>query len=171
MKKLLIVVDYQVDFVSGSLGFPDALELEKIVDRILDYENNEDDVVFTLDTHYENYPETVEGINLPITHCVKNTIGHELYGSVKDLAIMHRVFEKETFGSSKLFEYLQENHYDEVELCGVVTNICVNSNAVIVKSALPNAKITIRRELVASNDKALEENAFTIMKNLHMEII
>lgn len=172
MKKLLIVVDYQVDFVTGSLGFPAALELEeKIVDRILDYENNEDDVVFTLDTHYENYSETLEGINLPVTHCVKNTLGHKLYGSVKDLSLMHRVFEKETFGSSKLFNYLIENYYDEVELCGVVTNICVISNAVIVKSALPNAKIIINRELVASNDKKLEEKAFSIMKNLHMEII
>ena len=172
MKKLLIVVDYQVDFVSGSLGFPSALELEnKIVDRILDYENNGDEVIFTLDTHYDNYLETVEGIKLPVSHCIKNTVGHELYGSVKELALMHRVFEKETFGSSKLFDYLKENHYDVVELCGVVTNICVISNAVIVKSALPNANIIIHKDLVGSNDKVLEEKAFDIMKNLHMEII
>ena len=84
---------------------------------------------------------------------------------------MHRVFEKETFGSSKLFDYLKENHYDVVELCGVVTNICVISNAVIVKSALPNANIIIHKDLVGSNDKVLEEKAFDIMKNLHMEII
>ena len=172
MKKLLIVVDYQVDFVDGSLGFPQALELEeKIVDKILEYENNGDEVIFTLDTHYDNYFDTVEGANLPISHCVKNTVGHELYGSVKDMAVIHKVFEKETFGSSKLFEYLKDNKYDEVELCGVVTNICVISNAIIVKSALPNTKIIINKELVASNDREMEANAFAIMKNLHMEII
>ena len=172
MRKLLIVVDYQVDFVSGTLGFSKALELEeKIVDKILEYENNGDEVIFTLDTHYDNYFDTVEGVKLPVKHCIKNTSGHEIYGSVKDMALIHKVFEKETFGSSALFDYLKNNHYDEVELCGVVTNICVLSNAIIVKSALPNSKITIRRELVASNDVELEEKAFSIMKNLHMEII
>ena len=172
MKKLLIVVDYQVDFVSGSLGFPAALDLEeRIIDKVLEYENNGDDVIFTLDTHYENYSQTMEGVKLPISHCIKNTLGHDIYGGVKELAMIHKVFEKETFGSSKLFDYLKDTSYDEVELCGVVTNICVISNAVIVKSALPNAKIIINREIVASNDKEMEEKAFCIMKNLHMEII
>ena len=172
MKKLLIVVDYQVDFVSGALGFNDALTLEEgIVDKIIEFENNGDEVIFTLDTHYENYDETVEGINLPIPHCIKGTNGHELYGEVKDLSLIHKVFEKETFGSSKLFNYLLESSYDEVYLCGVVTNICVISNAVIVKAALPNANIFIYKDLVASNDKEMEEKSFDIMKNLHMQII
>ena len=172
VRKLLIVVDYQVDFVSGTLGFPRALELEeKIVDKILEYENNGDEVIFTLDTHYDNYFDTVEGVKLPVKHCVKNTSGHEIYGSVKDMALIHKVFEKETFGSSKLFEFLLCSQYDEVELCGVVTNICVISNAIIVKSALPNAKIIINRNLVASNDMIMEEKAFDLMENLHMEII
>ena len=172
MKKLLIVVDYQVDFVTGSLGFPKAMAIEEgIVDKILEYENNGDDVIFTLDTHYDNYFETVEGVNLPVEHCIKNTVGHQLYGNVKDMALPHLLIEKETFGSSKLFSYLLENNYDEVALCGVVTNICVISNAIIVKSALPNAKIVIFKDLVASNDEVMEEKAFEIMKNLHMNII
>lgn len=172
MKKLLIVVDYQVDFVTGSLGFPKAVTLEdKIVDMILEYENNGDEVIFTLDTHYDNYSNTVEGINLPILHCIKGTEGHQLYGNVRNLAAMHKVFEKETFGSSQLFDYLKNNEYDEIALCGVVTNICVISNAVFAKSALPNAKIIIYKDLVASNDEAMEEKAFEIMKNLHMNIL
>ena len=152
MKKLLIVVDYQIDFVSGSLGFPKAKTLEMgIIDKIMEFENNGDDVIFTLDTHYDNYNETIEGENLPISHCIKGTPGHKLYGSVYDMSLPHRVFEKETFGSSKLFEYLKENEYNEVALCGVVTNICVISNAVVAKSALPNAEIVIYKDLVASN--------------------
>lgn len=172
MKKLLVVVDYQVDFVSGALGFDAALSLEdKIVDKIIEFENNDDEVIFTLDTHYENYHETVEGVNLPIAHCIKGTNGHELYGEVKNLSLIHKVFEKETFGSSRLFNYLMENKYDEIYFCGVVTNICVISNAVVAKAALPNANIYILKDLVASNDKEIEEKSFDIMRNLHMQII
>ena len=172
MKRLLIVVDYQVDFVSGSLGFPKALTLEEAIrDKIIEFENNDDEVVFTLDTHYDDYDLSIEGRNLPIPHCIKGTLGHELYGNIKNLSLIHQVFEKETFGSSKLFNFLLENSFDEVYLCGVVTNICVISNAVIAKSALPNARICIYKDLVASNDELMEEKAFEIMKNLHMEII
>ena len=172
MKKLLIVVDYQVDFVSGSLGFIEAKVLEnKIVDKIIEFENNDDEVIFTLDTHYEDYMNTIEGCNLPVVHCIKNTIGHELYGAVKNMSFGHKIFEKETFGSSELFKYLINNQFDEVHFCGVVTNICVISNAVIAKAALPNSKIVIYKDLVASNDKVLEEKALEIMKNLHMNII
>ena len=172
MKKLLIVVDYQVDFVVGSLGFDKALTLEDgIVDKIIEFENKGDDVIFTLDTHYDNYNETIEGENLPISHCIKGTDGHKLYGSVLEMSLPHIVFEKETFGSYKLFDYLKENNYSTVALCGVVTNICVISNAVIAKSALPNSEIVIYKDLVASNDEVMEEKAFEIMKNLHMKIV
>ena len=172
MKKLLIVVDYQVDFVSGSLGFPRALELEeKITDKILEFENNGDEVIFTLDTHYDDYDNTIEGKNLPVIHCIKGTSGHEIYGSVKGLSYNHKCFLKETFGSKELMSYLLENHYDEVYLCGVVTNICVISNAVIAKSALPNSEIFILKDLVASNDPVLEEKSLDIMKNLHMHVL
>ena len=172
MKKLLIVVDYQKDFVDGTLGVPKAKDLEEgIIDKIIEFENNGDDVIFTLDTHYEDYSETIEGKNLPISHCIKGTVGHKLYGSVLEMSLPHKVFEKETFGSSKLFDYLKENNYSTVALCGVVTNICVISNAVIAKSALPNAEIVIYKDLVASNDEVMEEKAFEIMKNLHMNIV
>lgn len=172
MKKLLIVVDYQVDFVSGSLGFDAALLLEnKIANKIVEFENNGDDVIFTLDTHDEDYMNTEEGKNLPIPHCIKGTLGHEIFGRVKELSVSHKSFEKNTFPSSDLLLYLKNKSYDEIAFCGVVTNICVLSNAVIAKAALPNAKITIYKELVASNDPVMEEKSFEIMKNLHMNII
>ena len=83
MKKLLIVVDYQKDFVNGSLGFKEAEDLDEYLASLIDqYHQNKDDVIFTFDTHQNNYLETQEGKNLPIEHCIKNSDGWELYGKV-----------------------------------------------------------------------------------------
>lgn len=101
MKRLLVVVDYQTDFVVGSLGNEYALKLEdRIADKIKLYEKNGDDVVFTLDTHDENYLSSKEGNSLPVLHCLRNFSGHELYGKVKELGKNHLKFEKGTFASS-----------------------------------------------------------------------
>ena len=109
MKKLLIVVDYQNDFVDGALGFPKAKEIENnIVNKINEYKNNNDEVIYTLDTHYENYMTTKEGENLPIPHCIKGTFGHEIHGKVKELSNGHLLIEKETFGSRDLMKYLEK---------------------------------------------------------------
>ena len=149
--KLLIVVDYQNDFVNGSLGFKKAEELEqRIVQKIKEYDN----VIFTLDTHYDNYFDTLEGKKLPVKHCIKDTDGHKLYGEVSkylDKAI--KVFEKPTFPSLELANYLVGKGYDEVEICGLVSNICVLSNVVMVKAALPNARIIVNKNLTASFDE------------------
>ena len=149
MKKLLIVVDYQNDFVDGSLGFENAVKIENnIHDLINKFKSNNDDIIFTLDTHYIDYMETTEGKKLPVSHCVKGTEGHNLYGKIKDDSKEHLQIEKVTFGSIELAKYLMNNHYDEITLIGVVTNICVLSNAVIVKTTLPNAKIIIDASLL-----------------------
>ena len=155
MKKCLVVVDYQNDFVSGSLGFEKAKELDSEIANLIEkYHNNSDDVVFTLDTHYDDYMNTNEGKYLPVPHCIKGTIGHNLYGkvshSVKESDLL---FEKNTFGSDKLFEYLKNNRYSSIELVGVVTNICVISNAVIAKTAQPETEIIVNKNLVASYDR------------------
>ncbi len=172
MKKLLIVVDYQNDFVSGSLGFEAAKNLEKgLVKRIECFEQNNDDIIFTLDTHDSNYLLNEEGLYLPVEHCIKGTEGHELYGLVKEKGLNHLLIEKATFPSSGLLTYLLDKDYDYIEICGVVTNICVISNAVIAKAALPNAHIVINQKLCASNDENMEQMAFEVMKNLQMEII
>ena len=172
MKKLLIVVDYQVDFVTGTLGFGNALKIEDgIYNRINYYLQNDYDVVFTLDTHEDSYLSTEEGTYLPVKHCIKNTNGHELYGKVKELVGSNKVFEKVTFPSSELLTYLLDKDYDYIELCGVVTNICVISNAVIAKAAKPLAHIVVNEKLCASNDLEMEQKSIEVMKNLQIEII
>lgn len=172
MPKLLIVVDYQVDFVTGSLGFEEALKLEEgIYKRIKEYQENGDDVVFTLDTHQTDYLITEEGKYLPIEHCLKNTPGHELYGKVKEVVSDNKTFEKTTFPSSELLIYLLDKDYDFIELCGVVTNICVISNAIIAKAAKPLAHIVVNQKLCASNDLEMEQKSLDVMKNLQIEVI
>ena len=172
MKKCLIVVDYQNDFVSGSLGFEKAKKLDSKIANLIDkYHNNSDDVVFTLDTHYDDYMNTNEGKSLQVPHCIKETIGHNLYGkvshSVKESDLL---FEKNTFGSDKLFEYLKNNRYSSIELVGVVTNICVISNAVIAKTAQPETEIIVNRNLVASNDDKLNDEALSVMSSFQIKI-
>lgn len=171
MKRLLMVVDYQNDFVSGSLGFEKATLLEKgICQRINECKKNGDTIAFTLDTHEESYLNTREGKHLPIAHCIDNTNGHKLYGAVYEKSEGCLVFRKATFGSEELFDYLRKNPYDEIEIAGVVTNICVISNAILTQTALPNANVIINTTLCASNDETLHQKAIEIMRNLHMEI-
>ena len=171
MKKLLIVIDYQNDFVSGSLGFKEAIDIEENICKLIEsFKNSGDDVIFTYDTHPNNYLETQEGRNLPVVHCVKDTEGWNLYGKVNDLSQDCIKIEKPTFPSLQLGNYIKDKDYKEVTMCGVVSNICVISNAVIVKAALPEAKIIINKKATASNDPKLHEMSMEIMKNLHMEI-
>lgn len=172
MKKCLVVVDYQNDFVDGSLGFEKAKDLDENIANLIDlYHSNGDDVIFTLDTHYENYMETSEGKNLPVPHCIKGTDGHNLYGKVSLSAKENDLyFEKNTFGSDKLFSHLQSNEYSTIELVGVVTNICVISNAVIAKTAQPETEIIVNKNLVASNDDALNEEAINVMSSFQIKI-
>lgn len=172
MRKLLIVVDYQNDFVDGSLGFEGAEKLEPIiVSKIEEYEKEGQDVIFTLDTHQENYLETVEGKNLPIPHCLIGTDGHEIYGDVKRYSKHHLCIKKETFGSKDLGEYLLYNYYDYVELVGLVANICVISNAIIIKAFLPNATIVVDSKACDSNDKEMMQKGYDILRNLHINVI
>ena len=104
MKKLLIVIDYQKDFVNGSLGFKEAQDLDDyLVSLINQYHKNKDDVIFTFDTHQENYLESQEGRNLPIPHCLKGSNGWQLYGKVNDAKQKEDVcIEKPTFGSLEI---------------------------------------------------------------------
>lgn len=172
MKRLLIVVDFQNDFVSGSLGFDEAKELTPIIkNKIEEYLKNNDDIIFTLDTHKEDYMETFEGSKLPIKHCLKNTKGWEVVDEVNYLERAIKVFEKPTFPSLELANYLKDKDYQEIELCGLVSNICVLSNAVMVKASLPNAKIIIDSKATSSFDKNLQEKCFDVLEGIHIEVI
>lgn len=173
MKRCLIVVDYQNDFVCGSLGFEKAKQLdEPICKKIEEYRKSGGDIIFTLDTHGKEYLKTREGRFLPVEHCIKGTDGHGLYGQTANAARETDVyFEKSTFGSDALYEYLKKSDYKEIELCGVVSNICVLSNAVLVKTALPEADIKIDAMCTASNDDALNEAALDVLESIHAEIM
>lgn len=173
MKKLLIVIDYQKDFVDGSLGFKEAQDLDDYITSLINqYHKNKDDVIFTFDTHQENYLESQEGRNLPVPHCIKGNDGWQLYGKVNDAKQKEDVcIEKPTFGSLELGNYLKEKSYQEITLVGVVSNICVLSNAIIVKSALPETPICIDLKGIASNDVSLEKKSIDLLKSLHFHIV
>ncbi len=170
---LLVVVDYQNDFVNGSLGFEGAERLEgPILRKIQKYLLDGGEVVFTLDTHASNYLDTEEGRNLPVPHCIKGTEGHRLYGNVERISkFASAVFEKGTFGCEALSEYILDGRYEQIELCGLVSNICVLSNAVIAKTAAPYAHIIVDARCTACADKELNEKALDVMESLHIEVI
>lgn len=171
MKKLLIVVDFQIDFVNGTLGFEGASLLDEgIYNLINKYKENNDDVIYTFDTHYDDYLNTNEGKNLPVKHCIDNTSGHKLYGKVATTFDKNSdvYFKKNTFPSLDLANYLKNKDYDEVTLVGLVSNICVISNAIMVKASLPNATIIVDSKLTDSFDKVLQEKCFDVLKGLHI---
>lgn len=173
MKKCLIVVDYQNDFVNGALGFAKASELDsRIANKIDEYRKNNDDIIFTFDTHGKNYLQTREGKFLPIEHCIAGTSGHNLYGLVGKKRMENDMcFYKASFGSDEMYRHIKTSNYIGVELVGVVTNICVISNAVLVKTAQPEIDIIVDASCVASNDNELNEKALDVMESLQIQII
>ncbi len=170
-KRLLIVVDYQNDFVDGALGFEKAKELEPyLVNLIEEYKKNNDDIIYTMDTHQENYLQTEEGKYIPVVHCIRGTKGLELYGKINRLAGGSLIFEKRAFPSSQMCFYLRGCDYTEITLVGVVTHLCVLANAIMAKAALPFAHIIIDAKGCASNDEKLEKEAFDVAKAMLIEV-
>lgn len=172
MKKVLIVVDYQNDFVDGSLGFPKAALLhDRICKKILAYRDEGQQIVFTLDTHEADYEKTQEGRNLPVPHCIRGTGGHDLYGRVLSLSEGCIKFEKGTFGSDLLFAWLKENDFESIELAGLVSNICVISNAVLAKTARPESQIIVDASCTDSFDPLMNEKTLDILEGLQVKVI
>lgn len=171
MSKLLVVVDFQNDFVDGSLGFPMADKLHgKICEKIIAYKKENQTVCFTLDTHEADYEKTQEGRNLPVPHCIRGTHGHELYKDVSVLSEGCLKFEKNTFGSGLLYEWLKESAFDSIELVGLVSNICVISNAVLAKTALPEAQIIVDAACTASFDPLMNEKVLDILEGIQVAV-
>ncbi|MFW6319628.1 MAG: cysteine hydrolase family protein, partial [Bacillota bacterium] len=128
--------------------------------------------IFTKDTHDDAYLEKEEGKNLPVKHCIKGTKGHDLRDRVKHAKHQNdKVFEKPTFPSLELGNYLKETPYDTIELCGLVSHICVLSNAVIAKAACPNAHIIVDKNATKSYDETLHQKALDVMAGIHIDII
>lgn len=168
MKKLLIVVDYQNDFVIGGLGFPRAKQIqENVINKINKYKENKDDVLFTFDTHHENYLNTLEGKNLPVSHCIFGTSGWNLYDKVANLISSEdTIIKKNTFGSKDLVAFLENKTYQSIEIIGVVTNICVISNAIIAKAAVPETPIYIDASAVAGFDLDMHNKALDVLESM-----
>ncbi len=173
MNRVLIVVDYQNDFVNGALGFPGAEALaDPIVERIREYRKNGDDIIFTVDTHDEDYMDTQEGRKLPVAHCIRETEGWYLYDKVAQASKdKDEFFCKATFPSLEMGQWLEESEYAQVELCGLVSHICVLSNAVIAKAALPEAEIVVDAALTASPDPVLHEKALDVLEGLQVTVL
>ena len=173
MERLLVVVDYQNDFVDGALGFKGADKIAgNIAALIQEFRQNNDEVVFTYDTHGDDYLKTVEGENLPVSHCLKGSDGWQLFPMINALLGDSKVFEKPGFGSMDLGHYIEKNNFKEIFLCGLVSDICVFSNAIIAKAAAsPYTKIKVVANATSSFDLAMQEKAFDVLKHLHIEIV
>lgn len=174
MKKLLVVVDYQNDFVSGALGFAGAEKLEEgIVRQVQSTLAEAGYVLFTRDTHDENYLATREGQHLPVPHCVKGTAGHQLFGRLHRYETAPQphtaLLDKETFGSPTIAQAAKKlcgGAPDEIALCGLVTDICVISNAILLHTAFPKAGIAVLKNLCGSGNAAGAQKALDVMQGL-----
>lgn len=170
VKRLLIVVDMQKDFVNGALGTKEAQDIVPgVVKKIEGYQEAGDEIVFTLDTHFDNYMDTMEGKKLPVPHCVKGTPGWELIEELSSVA--GRRFEKPSFGSRELASYVADGGYDSVELVGLCTDICVISNTLLIKAAVPDTPVCVDAGCCAGVSPETHENALKAMKMCHIDII
>ncbi|WP_124067940.1 isochorismatase family cysteine hydrolase [Clostridium sp. E02] len=169
MKKLLIVVDMQKDFIDGSLGSREAAAIvPKVKKKIEEYKAAGDEVIFTLDTHGENYLESLEGSKLPVIHCVRGTDGWELDDRIKEF--QGKRFEKSTFGSATIGAYVTGREYESIELVGLCTDICVISNALLMKAFLPETPILVDSSCCAGVTQVSHENALNAMKVCQIEV-
>ena len=170
--KLLVVVDYQKDFVDGALGFETAEQLDQVIaNKIDEYLKAGQDVIFTKDTHYTNYLTTREGKHLPIEHCIIDSEGHNLYGKVAGYEKQaKKVFNKTSFGSIDLAKFISRSDYKEVEFCGLVSNICVLSNIIMTQTY--NEKVEITVDLNATKGLSEEVNSSfkTYLQNLTVNV-
>lgn len=145
MRKILVVVDMQNDFIDAALGTPEAVAIvDAVKEKIGSY--SAEDVIATMDTHGENYMESQEGQNLPVMHCIKGTDGWKIRPDIAELLEGAKIYEKPTFGSTALaadLKALSENEEIELELIGLCTDICVVSNALLLKAFMPEVKISV----------------------------
>ena len=175
MNRYLFVIDYQNDFVDGALGFPGAEKLDaKIAEKVRQYGKGK--VLFTRDTHFENYLDTREGKNLPVVHCVKGTHGWECYGeTAKALAeVEAKAIDKLVFGmdvTDPATAAVLPECADEIELVGLVSNICVVSNAVVLQSKYPEATILVDASCTDSFDKGLHEKVLDVLSGFQVVVL
>ena len=166
MKKTLIVVDMQNDFIDMALGTKEAIAIvPKVKEKIDAYVYNGDEIIFTRDTHFDNYLETAEGKKLPVKHCIKGTKGWEIAEGLYVEGC--KIIDKPNFGWSSW----SEEHLEEVEIVGLCTDICVVSNALIIKATYPEIKVTVDASCCAGVTPESHRAALTTMKMCQVEIV
>lgn len=173
MEKILIVVDIQNDFVDGALGTTEAKGI--IGNAVEKIENFEGKIFVTFDTHFDNYMETLEGKNLPVPHCIKGTKGWELNTEIQN-ALEGKDYisvEKVTFGSRELPQIIKENADEKFEACliGLCTDICVVSNALLLKANFPENKVSVDASCCAGVSIETHEAALKTMECCQIEVI
>ncbi len=175
MERYLFVIDYQNDFVDGALGFPGAEQLDAgIAAKVRSY--GEGHVLFTRDTHFENYLDTREGKLLPIVHCIKGTPGWELYGETAAAVaeVNAPAIDKLVFGmdiSDPAIAAVLPEAADEIELVGLVSNICVISNACVLQAKYPEARSIVDARLTASMDPEMHEKVLDVLEGFQVRVI
>lgn len=172
---ILLVIDMQNDFVKETLNTKEALEIVDILKEKI--ENFEGQVIYTLDTHDKNYLQSQEGRNLPIKHCIKNTWGHEIIDEFKACNNFNhgKFFEKNTFGSKDLVKYLvdldKREDIGKIYFTGVCTDICVVSNALLIKAFLPEIELLIYKDLCAGLNKEKHKAALDVLDSCQVYAI
>ena len=170
--KVLVVIDMQNDFIDGALGTPEACAIvPAVVDKIRNFDGL---VLATRDTHGADYLNTQEGRNLPVEHCIKGTKGWELNPEISEL-IKETPIDKPTFGSRelgmRLKELAQHENIENITLIGVCTDICVISNAMIIKAFLPEVPVTVVKECCAGVTPESHLRALEAMRSCQIEIV
>ena len=177
--KVLVVVDMQKDFIDGALGTPEAAAIvNNVVERI---KNSAGELIlFTKDTHLEDYLNTAEGKKLPVPHCIKGTEGWDINEAVfnawqnnsNTIRIADNIFEKPVFGSVDLVDFLKSQaDITEVEILGLCTDICVISNAIMIKNTLPDVKISVNAACCAGVSPQSHTEALNVMKMCQIDIL
>jgi len=169
MAKILIVVDMQNDFIDGTLGTAEAVAIVPYVKSLI--ENFDGKVLFTRDTHFENYLDTQEGKNLPVKHCIKDTHGWQIRGELDALRKTQPI-DKLTFGSSDLPQLLaKEDHIESVTFVGLCTDICVISNVMITKAFFPEVPVIVDAKACAGVTPESHKNALEAMKMCQVKVV
>ena len=169
MKKILVVVDMQNDFIDGALGTPEAVAIVPYVKELI--EGFDGKVLFTRDTHFENYMDTEEGRNLPVPHCIKGTEGWQIRAELDALRTTEAI-DKITFGSRDLVDVLAaEEEIESITFVGLCTDICVISNAMVVKSFFPEIPLLVDAKACAGVTPESHARALAAMKVCQIKVV
>ena len=172
MQNILLVIDMQNDFIDGALGTPEAVAIvPKVREKIRNFDGT---VLFTRDTHGENYMETQEGKNLPVPHCIRGTDGWQIRPELEELRVTEPI-DKGTFGSDELGKILRDLNDEDpigiITVIGLCTDICVISNALLAKAFLPEVPIEVDASCCAGVTPESHENALKAMASCQIRIV